>query len=355
MNKSLVVLLAACALAGSSITFAAPVALTNAELDSVSAGSGSVFDYVFGNGVSGTEPVTATDASLAAADNGGIAVTGDENEVPAAWAADNGTAVAGEDNETNHALADNGSVATAGEDNTTTYVSLNDVPVTIKANVNTGEEGTAITASDNATVASNSGDHGIVATDNATVGITEFTADDIEDNDDSSIAVGYGNEQVSDAEDSNIVMGSNNTQHVDQSEVEGEVEKGAFGFVARDNTTITDSFNPKDIEIEVEVEIEDSYNVTTNTMDISGQSGITAIVNANALGDQLIGVNVALNSSSSQAPQSGASQGETPISAANGNSIAFMSVNQVVINGSLILSPIIGGFPGTTMPSLPTP
>ncbi|MHB9133157.1 MAG: hypothetical protein ACYDBB_18975 [Armatimonadota bacterium] len=343
MKKSLVVALAACALVVSSIAFAAPVQLTNDQLDTVSAGSGSVFDYVFGNGTTGTEQVTATQASIAAADNTSAAVVGDDNELSAAQATDNGIAVSGEENEVdvNNAAAED--VAVAGNANDTTNVTLENVTVDLLANVNTGENGTAVTASENAVVTSNSGQGGIAASGDASVKISEFEADDIEDNDNSSIAVGSENQQVADAEDSNIVQGTNNSQWVDQSEIDGTIEEGGNGFVARDNTTITDSFNSKEIEIDVEVDIEDSYNVTTNTLDISGQSGITAIVNANALGDQLIGVNVALNSSTSNQPANGTAGAEA-VSAINGNSVAFMSLNQTVINGSFVsfgLGPVL--------------
>ncbi|MHB9133155.1 MAG: hypothetical protein ACYDBB_18965 [Armatimonadota bacterium] len=336
MKKSLVVVLAACALVVSSLAFAAPVQLSNDQLDTVSAGSGSVFDYVFGGGTeTTTDGVTATQASLAAADNGSVAVVGADNELSASQASENGIALSGDDNEVDVNNAAAGDVAVAGNDNDTTNVELSNITLDIGANVNTGENGTAITASEEAAVTSNSGQGGIAASDNATVKLTEYEADDIEDNDDSSVAVGSKNQQVSDAEDSNIVQGSNNQQWVDQSEIDGTIEEGGNGFVARDCTTVTDSFNSKDIEIDVEVDIEDSYNVETNTMDISGQSGITAIVNANALGDQLIGVNVALNSSTSNQPANGIAGAEA-ISSINGNSLAIMVLDQTVINGSFV-------------------
>ncbi|MHB9133156.1 MAG: hypothetical protein ACYDBB_18970 [Armatimonadota bacterium] len=335
MKKSLVVVLAACALVISSLAFAAPVQLSNDQLDTVSAGSGSVFDYVFGGSTETTDGVTATQASLAAADNSSVAVSGEDNELSASQASENGIAVSGEDNEVdfNDAWADD--VAVAGNANDTTNVELSDIALTIDANVNTGENGTAIAASDTTNVTSNSGQGGIAASDNATVKLTEYEADDIDDNDDSSVAVGSKNQQVADADDSNIVQGSNNQQDVDQSEIDGEIEEGGNGFVARDDTVVTDSFNSKDIEIDVEVDIENSYNVETNTMDISGQSGITAIVNANALGDQLIGVNVALNSSTSNQPANGEA-GAQAVTSINGNSLAIMVLDQTVINGSFV-------------------
>ncbi|MHB9023382.1 MAG: hypothetical protein ACYC7E_04295 [Armatimonadota bacterium] len=321
MNKTLIGVLAAVMLCSS--VFAAPVALTDAQLDGVSAGQ-SVFDYVFGSGgvnqASDNESTMAAQANFSAADNGSNAVTGTDNEATSALATDNGLANNGDDNEFNASAADTGANAVSGEDNTAIAVTLADNTFDIDASEKEAEDGSAL-ATDNATLNQNQADDGsAVATDNGVATVKEFEA---ENND-----------------ESNVVVGEGNTQTIDDTEIEdASIEEGGMGQIAKE-AYASNSFNVKEVEIDVEVDIEDSFNVTTNTLTISGQGSLTAIVNANSLDDQNIGVNVSITTASSAVPTTQPTDNGA-VSSINGNALAISALNQIVLNNVVI----IGGGP----------
>ncbi|MHB9023383.1 MAG: hypothetical protein ACYC7E_04300 [Armatimonadota bacterium] len=323
MTKSLLSMLAALVLLCGSVV-AAPVALSNDQLDQVTAGQ-SVFDYVFGspgavNQASDNGSVLAADASFSAADNGSNAVTGTDNEVESAIATDNGLANVGDDNEYNASAATGGANAVSGEDNDALTVTLTGNTLTADLSEKEAEDDSAL-ATDSAILNQNQADDtSAVATDSATATVKEFEA---ENNDDSNVAVGEAL-----------------TQNVDITEIEeAEIEEGGTGQIAK-YAEACNSFNEKEVEIDVEVEIEESFNTETNTLEISGQETLTAIVNAAALDDQNIGVNVSITSATSAVPTAGQA-GNEAVSSIDGNAVAVSLLNQTVLNNVLVLS---GGF-----------
>jgi hypothetical protein len=335
MNKSLLGFLAATMLLCGSV-FAAPVALTNAQLDTVTAGA-SVFDYVFGTGgavnqASDNESTLAADAAFAAADGGSNAITGDGNTTTSAIADTGGVANNGDGNDLNGAAADNGANAVSGNGNTAVDVTLADNTLTLDASEKVAEDGSAL-ATDNGQVFQNQADDGsAVATDTATATVKDYAA--------------IGND------DSNIVVGEGNTQSIDATSIDdATIEEGGMGQIAKE-ATATNSFNVKEVEIDVDVDIEDSFNVTTNTLDISGQGGLTAIVNANSLDDQNIGVNVSITTASSAVPSTGAAENGA-VSSISGNALAISALNQVVMNNVVIIG--IGGGIIPETPTIPVP
>ncbi|HOF89285.1 MAG TPA: hypothetical protein PLZ36_14455, partial [Armatimonadota bacterium] len=108
----------------------------------------------------------------------------------------------------------------------------------------------------------------------------------------------------------------------------GDIE--VTGVIAKE-AVITDSFNTKEVEIDVTVTISDSFNVTTNVLEISGQNGVSAIVLANSLGEQYIGTNLNVTSAASTVPS--VSAPGVP-AATIGTATAITTLNQIVINGS---------------------
>ena len=109
------------------------------------------------------------------------------------------------------------------------------------------------------------------------------------------------------------------------------------GVVVADEATITNSFNSQEIELDVTVDIDDSFNVETYSLDISGQAGVTAIVLANTLGDQAIGVNLNIANATSTVPSAETGPTAEPINAINGNALALTFLNQTVINNSIFV------------------
>ncbi|HEY3416129.1 MAG TPA: hypothetical protein VGM23_04505 [Armatimonadota bacterium] len=317
--------------------FAAPVALTNTQLDGVSAGS--VFDYVFGssgsiNQASDNESTLAAEASFSAADGGSNAITGEGNTVTSAIAADGGVAnngglvaidaqieqIDGENgNNMNTAGADNGANAVAGNCNLAAAVNLVGNDLTLDLSQKRADDGSAL-ATDCAEVYQNQADdYSAVATDEATATTKYYAA--------------FCNE------DSNIIVGegSGNSQTVDFMGIEdAEIEEGGVGQIAK-TADASNSFNEKDVEIDVDVDIEDSFNNTTNSLHVCGQDSLTAIVNANALDDQNIGVNVNICTADSAVPTT-EQAGNGAVSSFDGNAIAATLANQVTANNILILA-----------------
>ncbi|HEY3417873.1 MAG TPA: hypothetical protein VGM23_13395 [Armatimonadota bacterium] len=302
--------------------FAAPVALTNAQLDGVAAGA-SVFDYVFGSGgvnqASDNGSTAGMEATFTAADCGSNAVAGTDNDVTSAIAETGGVANNGDDNDLNTALADNGANAVAGNDNLAVAVNLTGNDLTLDLSQKRAEDGSAV-ATDSGTVYQNQADDGsAVATDEATATTKYYAA--------------FCNE------DSNIIVGegSGNSQTVDFMGIEdAEIEEGGMGQIAK-TADASNAFNGKDVEIDVDVDIEDSFNTTTNSLTVSGQETLTAIVNANALDDQNIGVNVNICTADSAVPTT-EQAGNGAVSSFDGNAIAATLANQVTANNVLIFA-----------------
>lgn len=321
-----------CILAGATLlcgsAFAAPVALNNSQLDQVTAGS--VFDYVFGdpgavNQASDNGSTLAAEATFAAADNNSNAVTGTDNEVTSAVAYDDAIANNGDDNTFNEAYADNGANAVSGDFNDAIAVNLVDNELYVDASLKVADENSALATDEGVVYQNQADDESAVATDSATATVKEFLAID--------------------NEDANVVVGEGNTQTIDYMEIEdAEIEEGGMGQIAK-YADAENSFNVEEVEIDVDVDIEDSFNVTTNTLDVSGQEGLTAIVNANALDDQNIGVNLSITTATSSVPLGGADGTEGAVESISGNAVAVSLLSQTALNNVVILGGIgITGF-----------
>ncbi len=287
MKNSLVVLTVVLASACATSVFAAPRALSSTELDAVAAGSGlaDTFITAFTNPLSNQVAAAQTDTALnqVSADGGGIAVlgTGSTQVAAGAVATDNGTALNGDHN---RVLATSGNTAlgysAAGDGNQVVDQSHADI---------------AQTASGQATL----------------------TAIKLSD---TSVEKG-----------SALVIGDNNNTQIttDNTQVSGKIED-SVGVIARE-ATITNSFNSKTTNLDVKVSIDDSFNSTTNTQDISGQSNLSAIVNANTLGNAAIGANLNITTANASMPSMGVN-GSAGTSTAVGNASATTNQHQVVLN-----------------------
>lgn len=311
MKKVTMLLMAGSLLCG-TLSYAAPARLSVDQLDKVTA-SGTIVETFLG-GLNQSAPTAQADiGDIAAADNGSNANAG------------------------NVALADNDSNAVAGNDNTVVDVSIDTIAVGIY---------------------DNDIEDSLVASDNATINYADI---EIEDNEESAINVGTGNFAAAaneidgdgvqvigfanttaaavDNDGSAITFGTG-TAAVDNSFVEGQIAGNAQGVVAG-VATVTNSFNTCVSETDIEIEIEDSFNVTTNSLVVSGQSNAQAIVLANSLGDQNIVANLVLTNAATNVPTTG-DFGIGQIPAA----VAISAVAQIGINDSFILvADIDGGFP----------
>lgn len=291
MKKTLVVLVAITAITCATMALAAPRALSSTELDAVSAGaSGQGFlDGVLGTFLGTGDEVESAqleDENVVASASGGIAVLGQNSRqaVAGAVAVNDGTAVNGD---ANLLLQNKGNVAlgfsAAGQGNQVADQSFSDI-----AQIGAGN--------------------------------AHLEATNIED-----ILVDDG---------SAMVVGDHNTTHVttDNSSVTGVIAAGGLGVIARE-ATIADSFNTKLTTIDVNVYIDDSFNCTTNTQDISGQCNLSAIVNANTLGNSAIGANLNLTTASATTPTSESGPGSVAsVPIISGNALALTIQNQVVLN-----------------------
>ncbi len=126
------------------------------------------------------------------------------------------------------------------------------------------------------------------------------------------------------------------TTTYDDSNVSADEAGTLTGVVAR-TAQVSDSFNTNDVEIDVTVTIDDSFNntKTDNALCISGQDQLTAIVNANTLGDQLIGATLNVTNATAAVPA-----GTTvPSMGDNGNATATTTLTQTVVNASLVVVP----------------
>jgi hypothetical protein len=143
-----------------------------------------------------------------------------------------------------------------------------------------------------------------------------------------------------DAEDDGAVALVGNGNHVetyvDDSEIDVDVDEDLDGVVAR-KAVVCDSFNTHEVDITVDVDIDDSFNNTAedNALCISGQTELTAIINANTLGDQLIGAALNVTNATASTP----SGNTTPSLGDNANAVAATTLTQTIINASVIINP----------------
>lgn len=285
MKKSFVMLLSGALLCG-SLAFATPTALSPTQLDTVVAGQG-IFDYIFS-----ANQVAPTDQSAieAEADNNAIAGTDANSGNIAGTNAENSNAIAGAGNLNADIdvgkinLAANGSVAAM--DNA--VVTTNELEA---------EEGGLIALDGGTNNKLDAEAGGIIAANNSQVYVTEFSAEE-------GGLIGTDSACVADV----------------------DAEEG--GNAAANGSTITET------DIDVEVSIEDSFNVVTNTLTVSGQGTATAIVLANSLGEQNINSQIVTTNAASNMPTNTNLEGGTiDVPAAT----AISNVCQIGINGSFIL------------------
>jgi hypothetical protein len=276
----------------SSIAIAAPKALSSAELDGVAAGFGN-WAPPSTNNTPQNIPFMVTE-DVAVAELGGLAIDGNENEYKEAFASEDAIAVIGNDNETI-----DGSNFVDGD---------GDCEIAIA-----GEMNEAISIEQDA-------DFALVAGENLSLNAT------------------YN--EIGSVDESAVVLGTNNHVTVTQDDtyIDGFIGNGGYGVIAKE-ACVVDSFNTSIVETYVTVTIEDSFNCISNTLDISGQNNMTALVNANTLGDQYIGVAVNVTNAAATSSAPGPS---APVVAT-----AQTAVTQVVVNGSCFFGiGVIDLFPG---------
>jgi hypothetical protein len=306
MRKSLVVVLTAGALVSASLAWAAPRALTSSELDTVAAGTG-VMDWVFGGGTNQSAPV------LGVADNGALSVVGDENSIPTASA--EVLAVAGNEN----VAAAQDANAIDGDDNQANTGSGNvNVDDVDNGALAFGEKSVAVDNPDDSPVAAGVGNAAIEVEGNVQQGSVVIAGD-------GNVTFAADSIDLRDLDEAFAVVGN-------QNETVGIIDNDDSNVVVATEAAISDSFNRK--EIDIDVEIRDSFNVTTKTLDISGQCEVTAIVLANTLGEQMIGVNLNVTSATAAVPNGDPSYSvpgaQVGIATANTNLV------QTVINNSIL-------------------
>jgi hypothetical protein len=282
-----------------STAFAAQRALSDAALDSVTAGQNLIDMYT-------TPFVGAGDVST---DQAVI-----ENPHVAAATGDNSLAVdaeAGSTPLTAGAIADHGSTANNGDGNLTANVPVNaPVAATFDGGNTAAGDGNAVHA-----ITQESDGNSIAFGDGASLTIPVNAINDTDVQDGSAAVAGNGN-----------------TTHVDYTDMSGwSIEDDSSGVIAQ-TATVTDAFKQYDISVDVEVDISDSFNVTTNTLTVDGQASATGIVLANSLGDQNIGVNLNLTSATSSLPQ--AQPGVSQDLLVGGGALAVSILRQTNVNGS---------------------
>jgi hypothetical protein len=306
MRKSLVVVLTAGALVSANLAWAAPRALSSTELDRVAAGTG-VADAVLGH--LSTAPV------LGVADNGALNIVGDENSVPTASAHE--LAVAGEANVAAaldaNAIDGDDNQANTGEGN----VNVNDIENGALA---FAAGSTAIDNPDDSPVAAGVNNAAIEIEGNVQQGAAVIAGD-------GNLTTAIRSVDIRDLDDAFAVVGIRN-------ETVGVIDNDDSNVVVAEEVCVSDSFNLK--EIDIDVEIKDSFNVVEKSLCVSGQDAVTAIVLANTLGEQMIGVNLNVTSATAATPAGESSYTVPGLQV--GVAIANTNLVQTVINNSLLLA-----------------
>jgi len=306
MRNTLVVLTLTATLVCATAVLAAPRALSSSELDTVAAGEmadaaaatnllGSLLTPA-AESASVVDPATSlmyyNEADALAINPGAIAVNARNDAsvaVAGAIATDDGTAIFGN---RNVALVLKGNVAigggASGEENQV---------------VSQSEAGIAQTASGNA----------------------KLDAVNI-----------YYNDVVN---GSAMVVGDDNktcvpTEIVD---IKGKITCGSEGVIAG-CADVCDSFNYTKLDVDICAKIDDSFNTTKNEQDVSGQCGLSAIVNATTLGNADIGANLNVTSAKTclEQDQFGIGDDATAVPLISGNALAITTQNQVVTNNLVV-------------------
>jgi len=291
MKRTLVVL-AVSALFCSSVVFAAPRALSSAEMDQVTAGASIADSFIaaFTNGVGVSNPVDTT-------------------QNPSTTSGPGSPAVAGTTNTTAGAVADNGAKALNGEGN---------VAVDLTQNGGIAVGGSVAGENNNPNIQNGDGlnvQTGDISFNDAFKAYTNTYT---------STNVGKGNASL---------IGDNGTINntTDNSEVEGTV--GGDGVVAR-TATITDSFKTTVTTNVVTTVITDSFNTVTNTLTVSGQGTVSGIITANSLGFQNIGSNMNITTATSTVPANSPAPSGASIAAGLG-AASLANVTQTNVCGSI--------------------
>lgn len=129
------------------------------------------------------------------------------------------------------------------------------------------------------------------------------------------------------------LMGDHNKVAIDNSFVGGADALLGFGVVARE-AEVTNSFNVDTAFTFVDVDIDDSFNVSNNKLQICGQDDATAIVNANAAGNQMVGSNLNVTNATAAVPSLESGFGSV-VPFISGNAIALTVTSQLVVNNTI--------------------
>lgn len=253
---------------------------------------------------------------VAVASENGIAVNADDDVL----IADNGSQAFAYNDDVANTTGSGAAIATDGD---VAYATDGAVAISDASDVNLAENGNAAqSTSDGQAVAGNNNQaiyqdavNAIAATGNAQVNVTNNTISDTTIDDGSAAVIGDNNQVSSVYDDATIDVSA----------------LGNITGVIAKNATVTDSFNVKEVDIDVTVDITNSFNVTTNSLDVSGQNGVSAIAVVNALGNPDTGINLNVTSATSSSPTV---QAPGVPAATIGTATATTTLTQLVINGS---------------------
>lgn len=180
-------------------------------------------------------------------------------------------------------------------------------------------------------------DDGIIATECATVNYTENEIENTTVDFGSAAVIGHNNDICAVYDDATItVQAMNPTIQNTEIEIAEFNEEGSalFGVVAK-NAAVNASFNYDEQETEVDATIDDSFNVDTNAICISGQSDASSIALVNSLGDPQSGINMNVTSASASIPTVPAA---APPGVTAGISTATTELSQFSLNDSSTLT-----------------
>jgi len=291
--KSILILSAVSLMLCSSLVYAAPRALSSADLDKVTAGA-SVADAFLG---AIAAPQTSDPADMTTTQN------------PSTTSGEGSPAVTGTGNTTTGAVADNGAYSLNGEDNAV---------VGLTQNGGIAVDGSVAGSNNNPNIQNGDGTNimlGNICISDAFKAYTNIYT---------STNLGKGNASL--IGDNGVI---NNTS--DNSKVEGAVLGN--GVVARD-ATISDAFKTEVTTNVVTTVITDSFNTLTNTLTVSGQGTVSGIITANSLGFQNIGSNMNITTATSTTPSSSPSPDGLNVLAGLG-AAALANVAQTNVSGSI--------------------
>jgi len=313
--KSMIILSAVSLMLCSSLVYAAPRALSGADLDKVTAGA-SIADAFLGAMADAVSPQTSTPAEITTTQN------------PSTTSGAGSPAVAGDNNTTAGAVADNGAYALNGEDN---------IAVDLTQNGGIAVGGSVAGDHNNPNIQNGDGANIMLGDVKFCDSFKAYT------NIYTSTNIGAGNASL---------IGDNGkiNNNTDNSEVEGSIgvapevpcgttpaqdgeNTGGSGVVAR-TATISDAFKTTVTTNVVTTVITDSFNTVTNTLDVSGQCAVSGIITANSLCFQNIGSNMNITTASSTTPSNTPSPDSLNVLAGLG-AAALANVAQTNVSGSI--------------------